>query len=77
MKKLLWIATTGRACKLQDMPRSDAAEPIQPLSEHTLTDVELELVAGGGSGGGTDPEGTVAKLGVSALTDWPPPPKAL
>jgi len=58
MKKLLWIATTGRACKLQDMPRSDAAEPIEPLSGHTLTDAELELVAGGGgnvAGGGTNP----------------------
>jgi hypothetical protein len=56
MKKLLWISTTGRARKLQDMPRSDAAEAIEPLPGRTLSDAELELVAGGGShiGGVTD-----------------------
>jgi hypothetical protein len=56
MKKMLWIARTGRARKLQDMPRSDAAEPIEPLSWRTLADAELPLVSGGGgnpaSGGG-------------------------
>jgi hypothetical protein len=42
------------------------AEPASSMGigPVALTDVELELVAGGGSGGGTDPEGTVAKLGV-------------